>query len=107
MSEAENGPRPDPPGIPGIPSIPAGSFPAPAGGDEPPQPLGVALGLGRAWQPAGCSWSWHKMQTNIGTLHVLRVQTTAGVIGITFSDEDLRKFVALTLEESSGLVVPR
>lgn len=86
-----------------------GEGPEPTEGmvERRPPTLGEQAGLGHVWQPGlPVAWSWGRIDTNEGPIHLLRIITMAGVIGFTLRPEDLRKFVAQALEQSSGLVLP-
>lgn len=66
-------------------------------------PVGVQLGLGAAWQPAGAGASW--IQLGIGAW-VLRIETAAGVFGIYFDDQGMRRFISNAQSALTGIVLP-
>lgn len=76
-------------------------------GHTPPQPppIGVQLGLGPAWQPQGFGWDWQKGMGPKGTMHILRIHTAFGSIGLALDDEGLAAFVRIAQEHKSGLSI--
>lgn len=74
--------------------------------ERPPPTLGEQVGLGRNWAPGPAGWAWNKLNGPNGPVHLFTIHTTAGVTGIVLGPDDLRRFVAQALEQSSGLVLP-
>lgn len=83
-----------------------GEHPAEGMVERPAPTLGEQLGLGRVWAPSNAAWAWNKLNGPNGPVHLLSIHTVAGVFGITLGPDDLRRFVAQALEQSSGLVLP-
>lgn len=67
------------------------------------------LGLPVTWEPGAVSWALAKLTplnaSEGGNQHVLVLDTSAGRIGIAWTDEELAPLVAKMTENLTGLVV--
>lgn len=80
-------------------------------GGLPPQQMKQVGPFGSRFQVAPVDWDWLRLQAlrSDGVseqIHVLRLHTMVGVVGIPFTKEALTRFIATAKIEVSGLHLP-